>query len=128
MSEEAQDFPDWLAEQHRHAQTQAVGAAQVAQALYERAVQHEDYVRQKQDSPYLHARVAEERALAKFHGARFTEARALAEMWAHVARALADAYLPPAPLLHVSTEQPTQHPDAVGQKAIRDLAKLPYPG
>ncbi|WP_225080457.1 MULTISPECIES: hypothetical protein [unclassified Streptomyces] len=128
MSDEEQGFPDWLAEQHRHAQTRAVGAAQVAQAQYEQAVQHEDYVRQKADSPYLHARVAEERALAKFHSGRFTEARALAEMWAHVARALADAYLPPAPLLHASIEQPSQHPDAVGQKAIRDLIKRPCSG
>ncbi|MFJ4515208.1 hypothetical protein [Streptomyces sp. NPDC088816] len=128
MSNEEHAFPDWLAEQHRHAQAQAVGAAQVAQAQYERAVQHENYVRQKADSPYLHARVAEERGLAQFHGGRFTEARALAEMWAHVARALADVHLPSAPLLLAGTEQPNQHPDAVGQKATRDLIKRPYSG
>ncbi|MFJ2303768.1 MULTISPECIES: hypothetical protein [unclassified Streptomyces] len=128
MSEEAQDFPDWLAEQHRHAQTQAVGAAQVAQALYEQAVQHEDYARKNAGSRYLRDSVAEERGLAQAYSARSAEARALAEMWAHVARALADFYLPPEPVLRISTEQPNQHPDAAGQKAIRDLIKRPYPG
>ncbi|MFF7899966.1 hypothetical protein ACFZCV_14395 [Streptomyces sp. NPDC007920] len=127
MSNEEQAFPDWLAEQHRHAQAQAVGAAQVAQAQYERAVQHENYVRQKQDSPYLRARVAEERALAKFHGARFTEARALAEMWAHVARALADVHLPlPEPMFAVGGTLTEQE---VARLRAREEAQAPgHPG
>ncbi|MEU2992576.1 hypothetical protein ABZ772_19810 [Streptomyces griseoincarnatus] len=103
MSDGEQDYGAWRIEQHRRAQTHAFRAAERAQALYEQAIKHEDYVHAHagSDRPYLRDSVADERRLAEFHGVRSTEALKLATMWAHVAQALADGELPVTSVLEV---------------------------
>lgn len=96
MTDAEQDFGLWRAEQHRRAQAQAFGWAERATTEYDQAVRHEDDARERQqyDSGWQRDRMAESRSLAQFHGVRSTEALKLAEIWAHVAHALADGPLP----------------------------------
>ncbi|MFF9215615.1 hypothetical protein [Streptomyces viridosporus] len=105
MSDTEQDYGAWRIEQHRRAQARAFGAAELAQAQYERATEHEDKARRFAGKAHLAEVVADERALAQFHGARSVEARQLAGMWAHVAQALADGELPVTSALEVSGVQ-----------------------
>ncbi|NUS29801.1 MAG: hypothetical protein HOV92_37060 [Streptomyces sp.] len=91
------------AEHHPHAQTQAYRWATRAEAEYETATEHEDKARRFAGKAYLAEPMADERRLAQFHGVRSTEALKLAEMWARVARALADVYLPEPVLLTGAT-------------------------
>ncbi|MEW2570483.1 hypothetical protein [Streptomyces sp. NPDC047070] len=97
MSDEEQGYGARRAEQQRRSQAHAFMWAERANGEYEQAVRHEDDARERQqyDSSWQRDRAAEERRLAQFHGVRSTEALKLAEMWAHVARALADGELPP---------------------------------
>lgn len=99
MSDEEQDYAAWRAERHRRAQAHAFGWAGRASIEYGQAIRHEDDARARQnhDSAWQRDRIAEDRRQAQFHGVRSTEALKLAEMWAHVARALADVDRP-APL------------------------------
>ncbi|AVV46450.1 hypothetical protein PYK79_53815 [Streptomyces sp. ID05-04B] len=96
MSNGEQDYGAWRAEQHRRAQAHAFGWAERAHTEYGQAIRHEDDARARQnaDSAWQRDRMAEERRQAQFHGVRSTEALKLAEMWARVARAMADGYLP----------------------------------
>lgn len=97
MSNGEQGYGDWRAEQQRRSQAHAFVWAERANAEYDQAIRHEDDARARQnsDSAWQRDRMAEERRLAQFHGVRSTEALKLAEMWAHVAGALADGELPP---------------------------------
>ncbi|WP_411090804.1 hypothetical protein [Streptomyces sp. 049-1] len=110
MSDEEQSHADWRDEAHRSAQAHANAWAERVNSEYGQAVRHEDDARARQhaDNAWQRDRMAEERRLAQFHGVRSTEALKLAEMWAHVARALADGPLPE-PLLLASREQPAEH-------------------
>lgn len=112
MSDGEQDHGAWRIEQHRLAQTQALGWAEHATAEYGQAIQHEDQARTRQhhDHAYQRDRMAEERRRAEFHGVRSTEALKLATMWAGVAQALADGELPVTSVLEVRGS----HPDADG--------------
>ncbi|MFE9936332.1 hypothetical protein [Streptomyces hirsutus] len=101
MSDGEQDFGAWRTEQHRRAQAYAFSAAEQAQAQYERAVEYEDKARGYADNPHLNGWMADARRLAQVHGVRSTEALKLAEMWASVARALADGELPVTNVLEV---------------------------
>jgi hypothetical protein len=96
VSDGEQGYGAWRAEQQRRAQAHAFGWAERASAEYGQAIRHEDDARARQhsDSSWQRDRMAEERRLAQFHGVRSTEALKLAEMWARVARALADGELP----------------------------------
>lgn len=94
MTNEEQGYGDWRAEQQRRAQAHAFIWAERATNDYSEAVRYEDSARRGGDSAYLRDAAAEERRLAQFHGVRSTEALKLAEMWAHVAGALADGELP----------------------------------
>ncbi|MGW1039342.1 hypothetical protein [Streptomyces sp. NPDC002547] len=105
-----QGFPAWRAEQHRRAQSFALGWAERAETEYDKATVYDDTARRNTDSAYLRDTVAEDRRQAQFHGVRSTEALKLAEMWARVARALADGALPePEPALRVDLERPAAH-------------------
>lgn len=106
MSNEEEDYGAWRAEQHRRAQAHAFGWAERATSEYGQAIQYEDNARARQhsDSAWQRDRTAEERRQAQFHGVRSTEALKLAEMWAHVARGLADGHLP-APILLGRSEE-----------------------
>ncbi|MFE9923283.1 hypothetical protein ACFYQA_17360 [Streptomyces sp. NPDC005774] len=103
MSDTEQGYGAWRVEQHRRAQAQAFGWAERASAEYGQAIQHEDdaRARQQHDSAWQRDRMAEERRLAQFHGVRSTESLRLAEMWARVARGLADGELPVTNVLEV---------------------------
>lgn len=96
MSDGEQDYAAWRAEHHHHAQAQALAWAERASSQYGQAIRHEDDARARQhaDNAWQRDRMAEERRLAQFHGVRSTEAVKIAEMWASVARALADGELP----------------------------------
>lgn len=89
--------------QQDRAQTHAYEWASRATIEYTQAVQHEDDARERQqyDSGWQRDRAAESRALAQLHGVRSTEALRLAEMWAHVAQALANGALPVTSVLEV---------------------------
>ncbi|MGW0599947.1 hypothetical protein ACWD11_22725 [Streptomyces sp. NPDC002776] len=103
MSDQEQDYGARRAYQHQQAQVQAYDWATRATAEYNRAVQHEDDARERQqyDSGWQRDRAAESRALAQFHGVRSTEALKLAEMWARVAPALGDGEPPVTNVLEV---------------------------
>lgn len=90
MSDDEQDYGARRAYQQQQAQAQAYDWATRATASYNEAVRAEDDARERQqyDSGWQRDRAAEARRLATFHGVRSTEALALAEMWARVARAL----------------------------------------
>lgn len=88
MSNQAQDYTAWRAEQHRRAQAHAFACAERAQAEYDTAVQHEDTARRRTGRGHDHL-VPDARQLARFHGVRSAEAATLATMWAAVAQALA---------------------------------------
>lgn len=92
MSDEEQGYGARRAYQQQQAQVQAYDWATRATAAYNEAVRHEDDARERQqyDSGWQRDRAAEARQLAALHGVRSTEALALAQMWARVARALAD--------------------------------------
>lgn len=126
MSDGEQSHAAWLTEQHRRAQAFALGWAERAETEYDTATEHEDKARRFADKAYLAEPMADERRLAQFHGVRSTEALKLAEMWARVARALADAPTP-AEVLVVNgtlTEQ-----DASYLRARRAAARTPgHPG
>ncbi|MDX2681091.1 hypothetical protein [Streptomyces soliscabiei] len=117
MSDAEQDYGAWRAEQHRRAQAHAFGWAERASAEYTQAVRHEDDARARQnaDSAWQRDRMAEERRQAQFHGVRSTEALKVAEMWARVARAMADGHLPEPvfavgdQILGVRPDQPGSH-------------------
>ncbi|MFF8034909.1 hypothetical protein [Streptomyces sp. NPDC016626] len=96
MSDTEQGYGARRTYQHQQAQVQAYDWATRATAEYNQAVQHEDDARERQqyDSGWQRDRAAESRTLAQLHGVRSTEALKLAEMWARVARALADAPRP----------------------------------
>jgi hypothetical protein len=96
MSDEEQGYGAQRTYQHNQAQAQAYDWATLATAEYSRAVRHEDDARERQryDSGWQRDRAAESRTLAQLHGVRAVEAARLAEMWAHVAQALADGELP----------------------------------
>ncbi|MEU0109521.1 hypothetical protein ABZ313_29770 [Streptomyces sp. NPDC006251] len=125
MSDGEQDYGAWRTEQHRRAQAHAFGWAQRATTEYGQAVRHEDDARERQqyDSGWQRDRAAESRTLAQFHGVRSTEALKLAEMWAAVARALADGELPMATVIeargpHHEQDSPSDtlaDPNAVGR-------------
>jgi hypothetical protein len=91
MSDDEQVREERRAYQQQQAQAQAYDWATRATAAYNEAVRAEDDARERQqyDSGWQRDRAAEARQLATFHGVRSTEALALAEMWASVARALA---------------------------------------
>jgi hypothetical protein len=112
MSDEEQGYDDWRAEQQRRAQAHAFTWAERATTEYGQAVRAEDDARERQqyDSGWQRDRAAEARQLATLHGVRSTEALALATMWAHVARALADGQ-PSAPAavdLHLGRPHPAE--------------------
>ncbi|MFM9589718.1 hypothetical protein ACKI1J_15665 [Streptomyces scabiei] len=98
MSDHEQGFGDWREEHHRRAQAHAFHWAERATSEYGQAVSHEDdaIARRNADSAWQRDRMAEERRQAQFHGTRSVEALRLAEMWARVARSLADGALPAA--------------------------------
>lgn len=79
-----------LAGRHEDARGKAYAWAERATAEYGQAIRHEDDARARQnhDSSWQRDRMAEDRRLAQFHGARSTEALKLAEMWARVATAV----------------------------------------
>ncbi|WP_330348157.1 hypothetical protein [Streptomyces sp. NBC_00582] len=91
MSNPRPDHTEWRAEQHRRAQTFALGWAERAETEYDTAIEHEDKARRFAGKAYLREPMTEARHLAQFHGVRSTEALKLAEMWARVAGALATA-------------------------------------
>ncbi|MEW2567652.1 hypothetical protein [Streptomyces sp. NPDC047070] len=80
---------DDLAARHREAQTAAFEWAQRAETEQQNAQERTDYARAKGDSPYLREPVAAARRDATYYSARSADASRLAEMWAHVALALA---------------------------------------
>ena len=94
MTNPRPDHPQRAAEQHRRAQTFALHWAERAETEYDTATEHEDKARRFAGKAYLAEPMADERRLAQFHGIRSTEALKLAEMWARVARALADTGKP----------------------------------
>ncbi|MBD0837383.1 hypothetical protein [Streptomyces sp. TRM68416] len=94
VSNDEQDYGAWRAEQQHRAQAHAFAWAERASAEYGQAIRYEDRARARTDVGWQHDRATEERQLAQFHGVRSTEALKLAEMWARVAHALADADQP----------------------------------
>lgn len=115
MSDDEQDYGAWRVEHHRCAQAHAFGWAERASSEYGQAVRYEDNARARRsaDNAWQRDRMAEERRLAEFHGARTTEALRLAEMWADVAQALADGELP------YATFEVLEHPDTDGADQAR---------
>lgn len=103
MTDAEQGYGEWRVEQQRRAQAHAFSWAERASAEYGQAVQQEDRARARENSDHgwQRARMAEERRLAQHHGVRSIEALKLAEMWAHVAQALAVGELPVTSLLEV---------------------------
>lgn len=85
---------DQLTTRHQAAQTAAFEWAQTAETQQQSAEERADYARTKGESPYLRSPVTEARQDATYHSGRSADASRLAQMWAHVALALAPLHAP----------------------------------
>lgn len=112
MSDEEQGYGAWRTEQQRRAQAHAFHWAERATAEYGQAIEYEDRGRELARQPFQTDAAEKEQRNARQHGARSTEAIKLAEMWSHVADALADGELPVANVLEVHDAEPAD--DGVG--------------
>jgi len=101
MSDSEQSHEEQRTGRLREAQDRAFFWAWKANDEYVEAIDYENRSRAPYDSAVARQsdRMAMERRLADFHGVRSTEALKLAEMWAHVAEALAGGEQPVTNLL-----------------------------
>ncbi|MGW4733874.1 hypothetical protein ACWEQC_32710 [Streptomyces shenzhenensis] len=124
MTDPAQDYGPWRIEQQRRAQASAIAWAERATAAYSEAVRHEDTARRNAGSAYLRDTAAEDRRQAQIHGVRSTEALKLAEMWASVARALADGDLPVTYTLDMALKDPKSDLDEHSRASLPGLGRM----
>ncbi|WP_405994975.1 hypothetical protein [Streptomyces sp. NBC_00986] len=116
MSDSEQSREEQRTGRLREAQERALFWAWTANGEYVEAIEYENRSRAPYDSaaPRQGDRMAQERRLADFHGVRSTEALKLAEMWSHVAQALATGELPVTNLVNVpDPARPRDYADSV---------------